>query len=211
MTNKSNAAASLLGLLVIGLFSISANAQMGGATMAEVFIPDVDEESVIFQVPSKWYPYYRTTDNKLDTFIFPTGQEPTDWKDALEVEEYNSTLGVTAARQVFDFRAQGASCTEHSATVTKEAAENGYSMIQWSEECVNAEGDESLTLGKAILGNEKLYIITRFWKYDPWNSHIEEWQAYLDGVYVCDPTVASRAHPCRPPNAGGPGGERPAR
>jgi hypothetical protein len=170
----------------------------GGAPQA--IITDVDRESLILQIPAKWYPYHRTTDAKVDTFIFPTGQEPSDWKEALQSERFLTTLGVTTARQVYEFRTQGTNCTEHSVTLSKEALENGYSMAQWVESCMR-DDTEVVTLAKTIVGNEQLYVINKIWKYVPGDSDMSEWESYMDEIYVCDPTVPRKAHSCRPPNA----------
>ena len=188
--------------LVFGMLLAAhlSHAQMGGMGAApQVFMPDVDSESLILQVPAKWYPYYRTTDAKVDTFMFPAGQEPEDWKEALQSERFLTTLGVTEARQVFEFRTQGTSCVEHSVTLSKEANENGYSMAQWVENCTRADDSQVTTLGKTIVGNEQLYVVNKIWKYSPRDSDMEEWEGYMDGIYVCDPTTDG-ANPCRPPN-----------
>ena len=185
-------------------------AQMGGMGAPSAALPNVDKESLIFQVPSKWYPYFRETDAKVDTFIFPTGQEPSDWKEALQTERFLTTLGVTTASQVCALRAQGTNCAEHSATLSKEADENGYSMVQWIENCTRVDDSVVVTLGKVILGNEQLYVVSKIWKYQPRDSDLEEWKRYMDTVYACDPTTGGR-HPCRPPNGGAAGGARPPR
>lgn len=183
-------------------------AQGGMGAPQQEFIPDVDSESLIFQVPSKWYPYYRTTDAKVDTFMFPTGQEPEDWKEALQSERFLTTLGVTSAIQVYEFRTQGTSCITHDASISKEANENGYSMVQWVETCSRADESVVVTLGKSIVGNERLYVMNKIWKYNPRESDMSEWERYMDEVYVCDPTTDG-ANPCRPPNRAA--GDRPRR
>lgn len=187
-------------VLAILLVAQLSQAQPGGmgAPPREV-IPDVDSESLIIQVPAKWYPYYRQTDDKVDTFIFPTGQEPAEWKEALQLERFLTTLGVSSAEQVYEVRTQGSNCTKHSVELSKEADENGYSMAQWVENCSQADDTELVTLVKTIVGNEQLYVINKIWKYQPRDSDMSEWERYMDRVYVCDPTTEG-ANPCRPPN-----------
>lgn len=185
-------------------------AQGMGAPREQVFvIPEVDQESLILQIPSKWYPYHRTTDAKVDTFMFPTGQEPSDWKEALQSEKFTTTLGVTSARQVYDFRTQGTNCIEHSVEITKEGKENGYSMAQWLETCVRDDDSEQVILVKTIVGNQQLYVINKIWKYQPRNVHLQEWLGKMDDIFVCDPTV--QGHPCRHPNRQAGEGGRPQR
>jgi hypothetical protein len=47
---------------------------VGGARTSPLF-PDVEKETMIFEIPEKWYPYSRRTDAKIDTF-FSIGDEP---------------------------------------------------------------------------------------------------------------------------------------
>ncbi len=184
-----------------------AAAQPGGMGAPPAPVPDVDKETLIIQVPSKWYPYHRTTEAKVETFMFPTGQDPSGWKEALQSEQFLSTLGVTSALQVYEFRTQGANCPEHLVDLTKDGQENGYSFAQWIETCVVGE-DTVVTLTKSIVGNDQLYVVNKIWKYKPGNSDIAEWERFLDRVYVCDPTTEG-ANPCVPPNGPAMGGRPP--
>jgi len=38
---------------------------------------------MILDLPDKWYPYSRRTDAMVDTYVFPAGQEPSDWDETL--------------------------------------------------------------------------------------------------------------------------------
>lgn len=193
-------------LLSIHLAQAQPGGGMGGAQPA---LPNVDKESIIYQPPAKWYPFHKTSDAKVDTFYFPTGQKPTDWKEALQIENFLSTLGVTSTHQVYELRTQGTGCTSHRADLTKENMENGYPMAQWTQSCILADGSTLFTLAKSILGNEQLFVVSKIWKYEPKERDLTEWNTYLDQVYACDPTT--ERNPCRPPNgpAGGAGGRPP--
>jgi hypothetical protein len=61
-------------------------------------LPDVDKETMILDLPDKWYPYSRRTDAMVDTYVFPTGQEPSDWDETLRQEIFLSTAGISEAR-----------------------------------------------------------------------------------------------------------------
>ena len=63
-----------------------------------------------------------------------------------------------------------------------------------------ANEDELHTLNKAILGNEKLYVVSKVWKSDPGQEERFEWEQYLRGAFVCDPTTLE--NPCIPPSNG---------
>jgi hypothetical protein len=197
----------LLSLCALTLSNAQAQGGMGGAQKEEIFIPDVDKESFIYQIPSKWYPYQSKTDAKIATYIFPTGQEPSDWKEALQFDHFNSTAGVTDSKQVYQLKTQNTakSCPSYTEKLMQEEAENGYSMVFWIERCEATDKSVYTLLNKAILGNEKLYIATKTWKYDPSESEMAKWEKYLRNTYVCDPTTDK--NPCMPPHP--PEGERP--
>jgi hypothetical protein len=189
-------------LLVNGV----AHAQMGSAPReAQPYIPDVDRESLILQIPEKWYPYHLETENKVDTFVFPTGQKPEKWREMLRYERFLTTQGVTRAKQVFDLKTEinATNCVEYEAVLLIDVPENGYSMSQWTEHCVLANDSSIVMLNKVIVGFEQLFVVAKVWKYDPKQNDMDEWLAYMRQVYVCDPNMAGS--PCRPPNrrAGG--------
>ncbi len=176
-------------------------------------IPDVDKESLIFEVPDKWYPYSRSTDNKDETFIFPTGQKPDNWKEAFRVEQFHSTLGVSKARQAFDHKTQAnaSSCNTHDVSVLRESDENGYSTMLWTESCETAPKKTTVMLNKVIVGAERLYIVSKIWTQSPKDSDLDRWRRRLDDVFVCDPNTGN--NPCTflrdRLEAGSAGGGRP--
>ena len=163
------------------------------------FIPTVNEEEFIWRVPEKWYPFSKVSDEKTDTYFFPTGQDPNNWDESLHFVHYTSTLGVTDAYQVYEIRTQGAAatCATHETDIAKQEVENGYSMMQWTDICVSSEGDFQYTTNKVVLGNEKLYMASKIWKSMPREHRTKRWHDYFDQTYVCDPTTEN--NPCRPP------------
>ena len=189
------------------IFALTVNgsvfAQMGGGMGAEMPMPEVDGETWIWLTPEKWYPYSKTSDVKNDVFIFPTGQKPDKWKQMLQFEQFASTLNITDVKQVYDLKTQNLkNCTFES---LKTLSEKGYSMTQWSERCP-LDGETAVTIRKATLGTDRLYLVSKIWKSEPSDSEMEKWTRYLDQTYVCDGT---EQHDCRPPRAqGGPGGPR---
>ena len=180
----------------------------GGQRPAEAQVPDVDGESLILQIPDKWYPYSKETEVKVDTFVFPTGQKPEKWKESLRYERFLTTVGATEARQVYDLKIESnaTKCVDYEAAVIKDEPENGYSMIEWSEHCLSKDNKPFVMLNKAILGFEQLYVVSKIWKYEPKENDMNEWLAYMEQVYVCDPTID--ADSCRPPHPPQ-GGRRP--
>lgn len=185
---------------------------MGGGRLTESPpIPDVDKESLIFSVPQRWYPYSRSTDDKDETFIFPTGDSPDDWNDMLRIEQYKTTLGVTSAMQVHELKQQSNSeaCERYSNTLQDDKPENGYSMALWFESCDMASGDSRVMLTKTVVGAERLYVVTRIWTEQPGERDVERWQQELTRMFVCDPNTG--VNPCAPPGSTARGAGRPPR
>jgi hypothetical protein len=178
----------------------AAHAQMGGGPPPEEKIPEVDKETWIYKFPDKWYPFSRTSDAKLDTYIFPAGQNPQKWKEGLHFEEFLTTVGVKQASDVFELQTKGTHtpCVDYTAELVRDQPENNYSMNQWSVRCNYADKSTLVTLNKAILGNDKLYIAKKMWKYEPKETEMKRWSEYFDQVYVCDPRTGVNS--CKPPN-----------
>lgn len=166
-------------------------------------IPDVDKESLIFNVPNKWYPYHKDTEVKKSTYIFPTGQKPEKWKEALQFDEFKGLQGVTNPNQLYKLKtdANQARCDEYTKTESVDKRMNGYLTSQWGETCNMADNTTMSTINKVVVGNDQLYVISKIWKYEPKERHVNQWTNYMDTVYVCDPTTGSNS--CRPPRPEG--------
>lgn len=192
-------------LTTLTFFISAANAQMGGGGMAAPLpVPEVDEETLIFQIPEKWYPYSKDSEAKVDVYIFPTGSDPKKWKELVQLETFTSKMGITDSSQVYDLKtgALENACNTHNVTSDKDRDENSYSMHQWTERCTTGD-TETVTIRKAILGNDKFYLASKVWKYEPKDWEVEKWTDYMNQVYVCDGTSE---HNCNPPNGRGGGG-----
>ena len=184
------------------------HAQMGGGGQQQqaATIPDVDKETLLYLIPEKWYPYSKEGEAKNDVFLFPTGQSPKGWRELIQHETFKSTMGATDATQIFDLKTKSLdkACISHDVETIKDSDENGYSMHQWIEHCETAE-EKMITIRKAILGKDQLYLASKIWKNEPrnWQDERQEWSQYMNQVYVCDGTSE---HGCFPPNGRGRGG-----
>jgi len=189
---------------------LAAPGGMGGMG-AEIYIPDVDKESFIWQLPAKWYPYSKETEVKKTVYVFPTGQKPEKFKQVLQFDEFATKAGVADAKSVYTLRTDAAAtkCTNYSQELEFERPENGYSTVQWSENCVDDGKTPVFSLTKVIVGNEKLYMVKKSWKFEPKKSESERWHNYFRTVYACDPTTGGNE--CRPPRPRGGQGERRGR
>jgi hypothetical protein len=169
----------------------------GGGDRPAPQIPDVAEETLILSTPDKWYPYSRETDALVETYMFPTGQEPSDWEEALRQEVYLTTAGVTAPRQVFELRSKADSerCTNFESNTLSEQPDNGYPVFFWRQVCDTGD-DVDARLSKVILGEDQLYVVSKVWRYEPRDRDWARWDEFLQRVYVCDPVRPG--HRCRP-------------
>lgn len=73
------------------------------------------------------------TANKTDVFLFPTGEDSSNWTEALQREACNTTAGMESAQQVYELRSAGdqESCPNYESEVREDEPENGYSTIVW--------------------------------------------------------------------------------
>ena len=178
---------------------------MGGPTV----LRSPEGETLVVPLPNGWTPYAREAEEKDEKYIFPSGQEPSDWLQTLRQETYRTTAGITEAERVYELRIESdpQSCESFSSEKLSDEPENGYSTVLWRQVCELASGDTLSSLNKTVLGNDHLHILTMIWKENPPNRAWNQWTNYMNRVYVCD--TDREDHPCRTaPAAGGPAGMR---
>ncbi len=199
------------------IFSVvceSATAQMGGRAGAagmggQVVLQSPEGETMLVPLPNGWTPYAREAEEKDERYVFPGGQEPSDWREALRQETYRTAVGIAAADRVYELRTESDvnQCDSFSSEILGEGPENGYSMVLWRQVCELAGGQTLASLNKTVLGNDRLHILSMIWKQDPPARAWTQWMNYMNRVYVCD--TGRDEHPCRTgPPAGGPAGMR---
>ena len=208
-------------LTVVGFFCavicVPASAQMGmgggGAAQGmggQIVLRSPEGETMVVPLPDGWTPYAREAEEKDDRYVFPSGQEPSDWQQALRQETYHTTAGITAAERVYELRVENdpGSCESFSSEQLTGEPENGYSTVLWRQVCELANGETLSSLHKTVLGNDHLHILSMIWKENPPNRAWNQWTNYMNRVYVCD--TEREEHPCqRVPPAGGRAGMRP--
>ena len=206
-------------LAVVGFFCVAAcapaAAQMGGMGGApggmagQVVLRTPEGETMVVPLPDGWTPYAREAEEKDERYIFPMGQEPSDWREALRQETYRTTVGIAAAERVYELRTENDpnSCESFASELLGEGSENGYSMVLWRQVCELADGQTLASLNKTVLGNDHLHILSMIWKEDPPTRSWTQWSNFMNRVYVCD--TDREEHPCRTgPPPGGPAGMR---
>ncbi len=199
---KLRAALALVcvGLLCAGnTFAQRGGGTRGGGPAPPEIMPNTDQETMIMSLPAEWYPSGATSDErKTDSYLFPIGQDQSNWTEALRQEAFSSTAGMETADRVYELRSESnkTNCPNYTSRIRDDGLENGYSMIFWEQLCEMSEDEAVASLHKVVLGNDRLYILSKIWKYDPANRDWRDWRDYFEEVYVCDPNRPE--HPCRP-------------
>ncbi len=198
-------------ILIVGMLTASGSvAQMGmgsggrgggnggGMGQRQAF-PQVDRETLIMTRLEDWVTAQPTaTENKTDVFMFPAGEDGSNWTEALQQEAYNTTAGMESAQRVYELRSSGdqENCPNYVSEVREDDPENGYSTIVWRQSCQPGPGTTFASLHKVVLGNDRLYILSKIWKEKPSGRIWRRWENIFEDIYVCDPTRDE--HPCRP-------------
>jgi hypothetical protein len=162
-------------------------------------MPNIDRETLIMSMPDNWHSGQTGSDeNKMDFYLFPEDQDHGEWTEMLRQEAYLTTAGMPSAARVHELRIAGdeKNCPNFSSETLAEEPENGYSTFVWKQSCQLSEDQEFASLHKAVLGNDRLYILSKIWKSDPSNRIWRRWENYFEDVYVCDPNRSE--HRCRP-------------
>lgn len=203
--------ALIFGALI--LFTAPAVAQMGmggggrgggmgmGPGITGTMLPRIDGETLIQTPIGGWDAAPPAqTDNKVEVFMFPRGEDSSNWTEAYQREAFHSTAGMESAMRVYELRSQGdqQNCPNYESDVREDEPDNGYSSIMWRQSCERAPGQVFTSLHKVILGNDRLYILTKIWREEPSGRAWRQWEGTFEETYVCDPN-RREAHPCRPP------------
>ncbi len=79
----------------------------------------------------------------------------------------------------------------------RDGLDNGYPYALWAASCspTDVPGELEETWTKAIQGREALYVVHKAFAYNPYDSAVIKWVAYLGRVQLCDPRLPDR--PCR--------------
>ena len=87
-------------------------------------------------------------------------------------------------------------CEGGESRPVEEGDENGYEVAIWLQMCpLNpATGKPEYTWLKAILGNEKFYLVQKAFRFEPSEDQIRQWTQYLKDSFLCE--MHSLDHPC---------------
>jgi len=139
------------------------------------------------------------------TELVPQGQSQKDWHEMLTVELITGQVNGTPEDIV---KAQSEqikkSCESVGGGQIISGAQNGYETSMRAVGCSKSKqyGTGEMSLLKVIRGKDRLYVIIRVWRGEPFElDHMplneattKDWFAFMQNVMVCVPM--DRAHPC---------------
>lgn len=81
-----------------------------------------------------------------------------------------------------------------SSSVVSSNNVNSYPQLTWQSECKTQSGFYSMSMHKAIAGNDSLYMVKRIFKSKPSDVTWRLWSDYLGTISLCD--SRRKSHPC---------------
>ena len=197
---------------VSGLIAVASLLSMFGPSPVWAEDQQFHEQLYILPPPG-WIIGFHDRQGNVDlTELVPTGQSVQEWSEMLTVQIIDGKPEKSPADilkdQVGDIQK---ACEDVGAGPIGPRAENGYDTALRAIACTKSKkwGKGELNLYKVIRGEERLYVVSRSWRGEPFDkSHspvpsetTRAWIAFMDQVVVC--AAGDAQHPC--PKTGGAG------
>lgn len=190
--------ALLLALLSVGLLPQAVSAQQG---------QPLPGERLFLIPPTGWVIAFHDRQGNVElTELVPQGQNIQNWKEMLTVQLINgkpeSSPADVLKGQVEEVQQ---ACDDVGAGAVSPGMENGYETALRAIACTRSKqwGKGELNLYKVIRGRERLYVISRSWRGEPFEKDklpvspdvTKQWLAFMQQVRVCDGRDAQHACP----------------
>ena len=156
------------------------------------------DENFLVQVPPGYKIDFREQNAKmLMTEMVPTNETVKNWTEMVTMQVF---FGLKVQPEAFQVRMQqiwGESCPGSEFRTLAKEVESGYAVAVWLQICPSnkATGKPEITLLKAVLGNDSLYVLQKAFKFKPSQEQVTKWMAYLRDARVCDSRIPERACP----------------
>lgn len=171
----------------------------------------LEGEQLFLLPPSGWQIGFHDNKGNIElTELIPPGQNNHDWSDMLTVEIVAGAPS-QSTRQVLDnqFTQLQQECAGLSAGPVAMDTQNGYEIGLRAVACTKSKkwGKGEVNLYKVIRGRERLYIISRSWRGEPFEAGkmplppetTANWLAAMQAVVVCDTRDPQRRCPQKSP------------
>jgi hypothetical protein len=170
-------------------------------------------EQLFVPPPKGWKVGFHERKGNLEvTELLPADQTVQDWSEMLTVQVVSGKPTKQPQEVLRDQMVEiEKSCEDIGAGQVNLSVENGYDTALRAIACTRSKqwGKGELSLYKVLSGRERLYVVARSWRGEPFaKDHLpvgsettREWLAFMQQVLLCDSRDAS--HPCPDSHAAG--------
>ncbi|HVI50983.1 MAG TPA: hypothetical protein VM661_07225 [Candidatus Sulfotelmatobacter sp.] len=168
--------------------------------------PALQGEQLFVLPPQGWVPAFHDTQGNVELVeLVPQGQTMSTWTEMLMVQLVNGKPSQTPEEVLKNQQEQVKQlCEDSGFGPVGSAKENGYDTAIQAMACTKSKkyGKGELNLFKVVRGNERLYILNRAWRGDPFDkAHLpvppettKAWLSFMQQATVCDSRDGQR--PC---------------
>lgn len=189
------------------LFSVAAvGALLSLPVMAQQAAPASGERLFLIP-PTGWVIAFHDRQGNVDlTELVPQGQTAQNWKEMLTVQlisgKPESSPADVLKNQLSEIQQ---ACDDVGAGAVSPGMENGYETALRAIACTRSKqwGKGELNLYKVIRGQDRLYVVSRSWRGEPFEKDklpvgpdvTKQWLNFMQQVRVCDARDAQHACP----------------
>lgn len=170
-------------------------------------------EQLFVAPPKGWKVGFHDRKGNIDvTEVLPADQTVTEWSEMLTVQVITGKPSKSPQDvlkdQLTDIQQ---ACEDVGAGQASLGVENGFETAMRAVACTKSKqwGKGELNLYKVLAGRDRLYIVSRSWRGEPFTKdHLPltqemttEWLAFMQHVTLCD--SRDPKHPCPNPDQGG--------
>lgn len=169
----------------------------------------LEGEQLYLLPPQGWVPAYHDTRGNVELIeMVPQGQTMSDWSEMLTVQLIGGKPSQTPEEVLKNQQSQVRdSCDDAGFGPLSPSQDNGYDSAIQAMACSKSKKYQKgeLNLFKVIKGHERLYIINRAWRGEPFElAHLpvppettKSWLVFMAKTVVCDSRDAQK--PCPKP------------
>jgi len=164
-------------------------------------------EQLLVPWPAGWKKVFHEGKGNIEVSeLVPPDQSVNEWSEMLTVQLVLGPPKQKAADLLKD-RAEEfkKSCDDVGAGPVAEERSNGYETAMRAIACTKSKqwGKGELSLFKAFIGRQRLYVVSRSWRGEPFEKEKQpvpaektaEWLAFMDRVVLCDTADPQRVCP----------------
>jgi hypothetical protein len=166
----------------------------------------LEGEQLYVLPPQGWVPAFHDAQGNVELVeMVPQGQSMSDWSEMLMVQLINGKPNQTPEEVLKAQQEQiKQACEDSGFGAVSAGMENGYDMAMQAMACTKSKkyAKGELNLFKVIRGHERLYILNRAWRGEPFDkAHLpvspettKSWLTFMSQALVCDSRDGQR--PC---------------